>query len=767
MQSKRPIYFSFFMFDSNCRLYDAASRALYIQHMRVLAQQGYDGFELHCGRSPEFNVAFPTYADEVAAYAAFRRELDAAGLEHIALATNVGVGTTEDPSSDDPQVRAAGADFLRSRIDITHALRGEIMMGPVVIPYGGFVVSAPNGSPVWSDALQDSLARRYVNAAPVLDAVGQYAASRGVKVAIEPITHWETPGPNTLAQLLAFLKSVPSKAIGAVIDSAHETLDGAGPEVFAQQVQALAEAGRLHYAQASPPDRGSLEQSWLPWAPIFGPILTHYSGPVAIEIFNAVPDFAQGLRLSRRKYGIPGVDARSNGPDAYQVAAGSLRRLKAEFARLGVSAGAPFSGAPSSSAGPSAGSPGSSSSTHSSSSTPGTEAGASYGRTQTEVRPPTNRSPETGPAAIGAPQEEDMELNHINSLDELKFYLFSAMQLEHATLPPYMMALYSIKAGTNRDASHILRVVMVEEMLHLTLAANLMNAIGGKVDLTVRGFVPTYPTYLPDGETDFKVSMQGFTPEALEGFLKIERPAMAESLEKRLLRRARHPQQSLCKTHGDDDALQFYSIGEFYEEIERGLIRLEHAAQKEGKTLFIGNRDWQISPEYYYSGGGEVHVITNLKEALRAIELIKGQGEGTGGSIYDREGEISHYYRFQQLKLQQYYQRGDKPDCPTGPTFTVDWSAVYPIQKDIRPEQLPEGSEVKAAAQKYDAAYASFLGELTRAYSGEPQRLLGAVGTMFRIKEAALQLIHNPIPGLAGVNAAPTYDIDAWLGGQN
>lgn len=358
-----------------------------------------------------------------------------------------------------------------------------------------------------------------------------------------------------------------------------------------------------------------------------------------------------------------------------------------------------------------------------------------------------------------------MELNHINSLDELKFYLYSAMQLEHATLPPYMMALYSIKAGTNRDASHILRVVMVEEMLHLTLAANLMNALGGKVDLTQKGFVPTYPTYLPDGETDFKVSLQGFTPDALDGFLKIERPAMADSPDKRLIRRTRHARHSLCTTHGDDEALQFYSIGEFYEEIERGLIRLEQAAQKEGKTLFIGNKDWQISPEYYYSGGGEVHVITNLKQALRAIELIKGQGEGTGGSIYDREGEISHYYRFQQLKLQQYYQAGDKPDCPTGHTFTVDWSAVYPMQVDIRPDQLPEGSEVKAAAQKYDAAYAAFLGELTLAYNGEPQRLLGAVGSMFRIKEAALQLIHNPIPGMPGVNAAPTYDIDAWLGG--
>lgn len=334
MASKRPIYFSFFMFDSNTRLYDAKLRASYLEHMKALVRYGYSGFELHAGRSPEFDVAYPTYADEIAAYAELRREMDRAGLEHVKLATNVGVAPNLDPSSHNSNVREAGAAFLRSRIDITAALRAEIMMGPVVIPYGGFVVTAPNGDPVWSNALQDELEQRYDNAAPVLDEVGRYAESRGVKVAIEPITHWETPGPNTLAQLMAFLDKVPCTAIGAIIDSAHETLDGAGPEIFPKQVAKLAATGRLHYAQASPPDRGNLDAAWLPWEPIFRPILAHYSGPIAIEIFNAVPDFAQGLRLSRRKYWIPGIDQPTRWPSAYDVARASIERLRTEFAKL-------------------------------------------------------------------------------------------------------------------------------------------------------------------------------------------------------------------------------------------------------------------------------------------------------------------------------------------------------------------------------------------------------------------------------------------------
>jgi sugar phosphate isomerase/epimerase len=331
---QRPIYFSFFMFDSNTRLYDARLRDLYIEHMKVLVDHGYAGFELHTGRSPELDLVYPTYADEVEAYRAFREEIDRAGLKEVQLATNVGVTPVLDPSSNDPGVRQAGLEFLRSRVDITQALRGEIMMGPVVIPYGAFIHSAPNGDAVWSDALQDALAQRYANAAPVLEEVGDHAKARGVKVAIEPITHWETPGPNKLSQLIALLKLVPCTQVGAIIDSAHEALDGDGPEAFAAQVKALASEGRLHYVQASPPDRGTLETGWLPWRGVFEPLLEHYEGPIAIEIFNAVPDFAATLRLSRRKYWIPGLDPESPSPSAYDVAKGSIEKLKHELGKI-------------------------------------------------------------------------------------------------------------------------------------------------------------------------------------------------------------------------------------------------------------------------------------------------------------------------------------------------------------------------------------------------------------------------------------------------
>jgi D-psicose/D-tagatose/L-ribulose 3-epimerase len=330
MAATCDVYFSFFMFDSNARVDVPSARLDMLRHMQALTRMGYTGFELHIGRDAQTALSYPSLESEVQAYREFRQQLDESGLSDVQLTTNVGTTATCDVSSPDPSIRSAGFDFLKSRVDVTAALRGTVMMGPVVIPYGAFQEG------IWSDALQDALQERYRTAAPLLDDLGRYASIKGVKIAIEPITHWETPGPNKLAQTIEFLKLVPSRTIGVVIDSAHETLDGDGPEMFARQVQELSDDGRLHYVQASAPDRGDLSRSWLPWKPLFSPLMARYSGPVAIEIFNAIPAFAEGLRLSRRKFWVPGVDSASSHPSAYEVASASLAKLREEFAALPV-----------------------------------------------------------------------------------------------------------------------------------------------------------------------------------------------------------------------------------------------------------------------------------------------------------------------------------------------------------------------------------------------------------------------------------------------
>jgi hypothetical protein len=344
-------------------------------------------------------------------------------------------------------------------------------------------------------------------------------------------------------------------------------------------------------------------------------------------------------------------------------------------------------------------------------------------------------------------------LPHITTVESLHAYLYAALQLEHATIPPYLSALYSIHPGTNLDAVMVIRVVAVEEMLHLTLAANVLNATGGTPDLTGPGFVPSYPAYLPDGEDDFRVDRQRFSPEAVETFLKIERPGAAPDEEARVLA---HDSPSSLLVAPHDDSMRFYSIGEFYEEIRRGL---EHLHDELGDGLFSGDPQRQVTPEYYYSGGGEIVPVTDLASASAALELIAEQGEGLGGRIYDEEGEIAHYHRFEQLKIGRYYQPGDTAGSPSGPELSVDWDAVYPMKTNVVLGDLRDAPDLHASAEAFNERYADFLGLLTRAYTGEPALLMDAVAEMFRLRDGMLGLIRHPMPGPGGLKAGPTFEV--------
>jgi hypothetical protein len=343
-------------------------------------------------------------------------------------------------------------------------------------------------------------------------------------------------------------------------------------------------------------------------------------------------------------------------------------------------------------------------------------------------------------------------------VSELHDFLFNAMQLEHATIPPYLTALYSLQPGTNPDATQILRAIAVEEMLHLTLAANVMNAVGGKVDLTVAGFLPRYPLYLPDGESDFTVSRRAFSADTLKTFLQIERPSVAVNAAPRMLRDARAGNASALGRHPRRPELKFYSIGDFYKYIQDLIQKLEAEAAAEGTTIFTGNREWQVTPEYYYSGGGEITAVHSLETALKALELIIEQGEGMAHGIFDSDGEISHYYRFEQLSLGHFYIPGDQPGKPSGATCKPDFEAVYPVKTDLILADLPAGSGLLQTATEFNMAYKRFLQSLTEVFNGRPDLLLQAVPQMFSFRNMMNTLIRNPLPG-SHFHAGPTFEI--------
>jgi len=77
--------------------------------------------------------------------------------------------------------------------------------------------------------------------------------------------------------------------------------------------------------------------------------------------------------------------------------------------------------------------------------------------------------------------------------------LQTAIRLEFSTLPPYLTAFFSIREGCNVEVQDLIRSVVMQEMLHMAQAANLLIALGGRPIVNSRCFAPVYPGPLPGG----------------------------------------------------------------------------------------------------------------------------------------------------------------------------------------------------------------------------------------------------------------------------
>ena len=58
-----------------------------------------------------------------------------------------------------------------------------------------------------------------------------------------------------------------------------------------------------------------------------------------------------------------------------------------------------------------------------------------------------------------------------------------------------------------RADPEVVHSVFMEEMLHLTMAANILNAVGGSPKIDTPNLLPKFPTYLPHSNRAFEVPL--------------------------------------------------------------------------------------------------------------------------------------------------------------------------------------------------------------------------------------------------------------------
>lgn len=349
------------------------------------------------------------------------------------------------------------------------------------------------------------------------------------------------------------------------------------------------------------------------------------------------------------------------------------------------------------------------------------------------------------------------KLRAATSVEEVRTMLNGAIALEFSTIPPYLTALFSIKAG-NREARALVHSIVIEEMLHMTLAANTLIAIGGDPAILRNAQQSRYPGPLPMCVDEaLTVTLASLTrPHIGEVFMAIERPATNAVLpgEARLAAAAAAQ-------------VSYDSIGDFYAAVIDKLAELVASGQpifehpRLERQIDIGK--W-FPPEIERFPHGKV---SSLESARAVLDTIVRQGEGfrVGKDKIDPKedpsGNYAHYFKFGEI----FYGHRLVPDPanPSGWSYSgddvpLDERNIINVVKNAALSDYPPDSGAYVAGKQFYDAYQSLLLALDQTFNGHPEQLVAALGVMFELKLVAQQVMQFEV-GFASlpVYAAPPF----------
>jgi rubrerythrin len=312
-----------------------------------------------------------------------------------------------------------------------------------------------------------------------------------------------------------------------------------------------------------------------------------------------------------------------------------------------------------------------------------------------------------------------------------------AIELELATIPPYLTAMWSIKDPDHAVAATLADIAM-QEMGHMGLACNILNAIqplpgSPRVCPVIASskVVPQYPAPLPGNvNPDLMIPLEKISRALVKNvFMEIERPEYAPLSFR-------------------DDGPPYPSIGAFYDAISDAILQLDPGQ-------IAGTRQRQ-APQV-----GVTPVVTQL-DALRAISLIKKQGEGTAiGPYFDPghpdEATLAHYYRFAEI-----YR---------GRSITIKhWQVVYdgakvpfPKKGELHPmAPVPKGGYKTKDALAFNVAFSDMLRNLQDAWELDDDnlariRLKAAINDMQKLTPIACQLMTTKISPSSPATYGPAF----------
>ncbi|MGC1547329.1 MAG: ferritin-like domain-containing protein [Rhodanobacter sp.] len=278
------------------------------------------------------------------------------------------------------------------------------------------------------------------------------------------------------------------------------------------------------------------------------------------------------------------------------------------------------------------------------------------------------------------------------SREQIVHALYEAAELEHCLMCTYLYAAFSLKCSlaeglTAEQLDAVIRwrrtilQVATEEMGHLASVWNITVALGGAPRIGRSNF-PVDPGYLPAGVV---VKLAPFNAATLQHFIYLERPADSAEPDGEGFAPERIFVRGVDGPRLTPMALDYNTVGEFYEKLSAGLRQLVDAHGEAG--ALCGDPALQLSDAEVNLPGAK-RVIC-LKTALIAFNAIITQGEGA-----QENTEGSHYQKFAGIRAE--YQALLDADPHFTPAFPAATNPV--LRRPPRPEGRVWIEDAKAIA---------------------------------------------------------------------
>lgn len=329
--------------------------------------------------------------------------------------------------------------------------------------------------------------------------------------------------------------------------------------------------------------------------------------------------------------------------------------------------------------------------------------------------------------------------------DELGVYLQNAVELEHSTIPPYLTALFSLRPGTNTEIANQIRGIVIEEMLHMTIAANILIAIGGAPSINQSDFVPKYPGPLPMNIGDLQVGINAFSISLVKNtFMDIEEPE--------------HPIP--VKVTEEMAVQEFATIGLFYDAIKAQIQTL-------GPSIFVKTSAPPQVVNTNWFDGNRLFTITDVDTACRSIDIIKREGEGTADSPFESpEGVPAHFYRFGEIAAGRRIVVTPTGFAFGGDPILFDPAGVWPLRPNCKIADFAQGTQARTRMEAFAYNYSALLNALHNAFNGYPAQLDTAIGLMYDLRTSAVALMETDTGDGSGQTVGPSFEYVELQGGM-